>query len=133
MDILRMIKGVFSIDAVIYLAILFVFFAALIISVFPLTRLTAKLRRASRLVITESKQQKEKKSWNDIHFLGDRLQSVWTDFLQNAEIRDAHGDTCDVSRYINEDTVIYAAGGTRFAEMAPKSTLRWKRGWRRHS
>ena len=119
MEILKMLKGIFSLDALIYLAIVLVFLSAVLICIFPLTRLTARLRRASRIVIQESKQQKEKKSWNDIHFLGDRLQSAWTDFLQNAEVRDAHGDTCDVSRFINEDTVIYACGGTRFADMAP--------------
>ncbi len=119
MDILRVIKHFFSLDALIYLAIAIVFCIALVSCVFPLMRAAGKLRRASRMVIQESKQQKEKKSWNDIHFLGDRLQNVWTDFLQNAEVRDAHGESCDVSLFINEDSVIYSCTGTRFAEIAP--------------
>ena len=68
---------------------------------------------------SKNKQNKEKKSWNDIHFLGERLEGTWADFLQNAELRDAHGESCDVSQYINEDTVIYAAGVTRLADITP--------------
>ena len=119
MDILQVIKHFFSLDAVIYLSIAVVFFMAMVTAVFPLMGAAGKLRRATRIVIQESKQQKEKKSWNDIHFLGDRLQNVWTDFLQNAEVRDAHGDSCDVSQFINEESVIYSCTGTRFAEIAP--------------
>ena len=62
MEILKMLKNIFSLDTLIYLAVVFVFFAALFTCIFPLMRLTAKLRRASRTIITESKQQKEKKS-----------------------------------------------------------------------
>lgn len=119
MKILSLAKSVFSLDTVIYLAILLVFLTAVMRCLFPLSRLAAKLRRAARVIVTESKQNKEKKSWNDLHFLGDKLQSTWTDFLQNAELRDAHGASCDVTQYINEDTVIYAAGGARLAELTP--------------
>ena len=119
MEILSIVKGVFSLDALIYLAIAVVFFTALVRCLTPLAAATRRLRRAARTVITENKQNKEKKSWNDLHFLGDKLQVVWADFLQNAELRDAHGDSCDVTQYINEDTVIYGAGGTRFAEITP--------------
>ncbi len=119
MEFIHAIKPFFSLDAIIYLAIAFVFFAALITCVLPLMGAAGKLRRASRIIMQESKQQKEKKSWNDIRFLGDKLKGVWTDFLQNAEVRDAHGESCDVSLYINEDSVIYAGGSTRFADLAP--------------
>lgn len=119
MEIIQVMKRFFSLDTLIYLAIVIVFLVAIVSSVIPLVRAAAKLRRASRTIVQESKQQKEKKSWNDIHFLGNRLQNVWTDFLQNAEVRNAHGESCDVSQYINEDTVIYTGGGTRFAEIAP--------------
>jgi len=119
MDILKLMKGIFSLDALIYLAIVLVLLFALMRCLLPLMAVSGKLRRAARVIITENKQNKEKKSWNDIHFLGDRLEGVWADFLQNAEMRDAHGESCDVSQYINEDTVIYAGGGTRLAEIAP--------------
>ena len=119
MNILSMLKSIFSLDTLIYLAIVLVFFAALMRCVFPLSRMAARLRRASRTIVTEHRQNKEKKSWNDLHFLGDRLQGTWTDFLQNAELRDAHGGSCDVTEYINEDTIIYATGGTRLAELTP--------------
>ena len=119
MNILAVIRGVLSLDTLIYLAIFIVFVTALMRCIYPLTRMAARLRRAARIIVMESKQNKEKKSWNDLHFLGDKLQGTWTDFLQNAELRDAHGSSCDVTQYINEDTVIYAAGGTRLAEIAP--------------
>ena len=119
MDVLRLLKGIFSLDTLIYLAILLVWLGALARCVLPLVRAGGRLRRAARTVISEAKQSKEKKSWNDLHFLGDAMQGTWADFLQNAEMRDAHGESCDVSQYINEDTVIYAAGGTRLAEITP--------------
>lgn len=119
MDIIRIIRSIFSLDTVIYLAILFVLFFSMARCLTPLASLARKLRRASRVIITENKQNKEKRSWNDIHFLGDRLEGTWADFLQNAELRDAHGESCDVTQYINEDTVIYAAGGTSLAEITP--------------
>ena len=119
MNILSLLKSIFSLDTVIYLAIILVFLAALVRCVLPLSRMAARLRRASRIIVTEHRQNKEKKSWNDLHFLGDKLQGTWTDFLQNAELRDAHGGSCDVTEYINEDTIIYATGGTRLAELTP--------------
>ncbi len=119
MDILVLFKSIFSLDTLIYLAVALVFLTALVRCILPLSRMAARLRRASRTIVTEHRQNKEKKSWNDLHFLGDKLQGTWTDFLQNAEQRDAHGGSCDVTQYINEDTVIYAAGGTRLAELTP--------------
>lgn len=119
MQVLTLLRSVFSLEALIYLAIFLVTVISLSRCVLPLARLGARLRRAARTIIMENKQNREKKSWNDIHFLGDKLQGTWADFLQNAEMRDAHGESCDVTQYINEDTVIYAAGGTRLAEMTP--------------
>ena len=119
MNILSLLKSIFSLDTLIYLAIVLVFLSALVRCVLPLSRMAARLRRTSRTIVTEHRQNKEKKSWNDLHFLGDRLQGTWTDFLQNAELRDAHGGSCDVTEYINEDTIIYATGGTRLAELTP--------------
>ena len=118
-NILSVIRSVFSLDTLIYLAIFFVFVMAFFRCIVPLWSVSAKLRRAARIIIMENRQNKDKKSWNDLHFLGDKLQSTWTDFLQNAEMRDAHGGSCDVTQYINEDTIIYAASSTRLAELAP--------------
>ena len=104
MQALTILKKFFSVDMVIYAAIVIVAATALLRCTLPLSRIAAKLRRAARTIVTESKQNKEKKSWNDMHFLGDSLSATWADFLQNAEMRDAHGETCDVTQYINEDT-----------------------------
>ena len=100
MDALSILKTFFSADMVIYAAIIIIALTALARCTLPLSRVAGKLRRAARTIVTESKQNKEKKSWNDIHFLGDELSGTWADFLQNAEMRDAHGETCDVSQYI---------------------------------
>ena len=119
MDILTLVKSIFSLDTVIYLAILLVLLYAMLRCIVPLALIGGKLRRCARVIITENKQNKEKKSWNDIHFLGDRMESTWADFLQNAEMRDAHGESCDVTQYVNEDTVIYGTGSARLAEITP--------------
>lgn len=119
MQALTLLQKFFSVDMVIYAAIVLVAATALARCTMPLSRVAARLRRAARTIVTESKQNKEKKSWNDMHFLGDSLSATWADFLQNAEMRDAHGETCDVTQYINEDTVIYALGRTGFAGLAP--------------
>ncbi len=118
-DVIQVIRSVFSLDTLIYIGIVLVFLIAVTRCIFPLIRISGKLRRAARTIITENKQNKEKKSWNDLHFLGDKLQSIWADFLQNAEMRDAHGESCDVTMFINEDTVIYGFGSTRLAELTP--------------
>lgn len=119
MEFLSVLRSIFSLDTLIYLAILLVFLASVGRCLLPLGAMAGRLRRAARVIITENKQNKEKKSWNDLNFLGSRMQGTWADFLQNAELRDAHGESCDVSQYINEDTVIYAMGGTRLADMTP--------------
>ncbi|MBQ2992144.1 MAG: MotA/TolQ/ExbB proton channel family protein [Clostridia bacterium] len=119
MEYLKVIRSIFSLDTLIYLAIALLLFMAIVRCVLPLGAMARRLRRASRVIIMENKQNKEKKSWNDLHFLGDKLQAVWADFLQNAELRDAHGESCDVSQYINEDTVLYVCGGSGMAEITP--------------
>lgn len=119
MEFLSVLRSIFSLDTLIYLAILMVFLASVGRCLMPLGSMARRLRRAARIIITENKQNKEKKSWNDLNFLGDRMQGTWADFLQNAELRDAHGESCDVTQYINEDTVIYAMGGARLADMTP--------------
>ena len=116
MDVL---KRVFSIDLLIYIAIALITVTAMIRCLIPLSRSSAKLRRAAKVIITENKQKKEVRSWHDLGFLGERLQNTWADFLQNAEMRGAHGETCDVSEYINEETVIDTAGGAGLAEITP--------------
>ena len=119
MNVLTLLKSVFSLDALVYLAIALVFLGSLARCVLPVSRAGARLRRAARTIIAENKQNKERKSWNDLRFLGDRMQGAWADFLQNAELRDAHGESCDVSQYVNEETVIASLGGTRLAELTP--------------
>ena len=118
-EIYTIISHVFSLDMLIYAAILIVTIYAMIRCLIPIAGVSGKLRKASRTIITENKQRKEQKSWRDLHFLGDRLEAVWADFLQNAELREAHGETCDITDYINEDSVIYGIGNTALADLTP--------------
>ncbi|MCR4708250.1 MAG: MotA/TolQ/ExbB proton channel family protein [Clostridiales bacterium] len=109
-----------SIDAIIYIAILLVLLTALLRCVFPLAGISGKLRRATRTIITENRQRKEKgASWRNLTFLGRKMESIWADFLQNAERCEAHGETCDVSDYVNEDSVLYTVGSVSLAELTP--------------
>lgn len=82
MDALSILKTFFSADMVIYAAIIIIALTALARCTLPLSRVAGKLRRAARTIVTESKQNKEKKSWNDIHFLGDELSGTWADFCR---------------------------------------------------
>ena len=109
-----------SIDFVIYIAILLVFLAALLRCILPLAGISGKLGKATRTIITENRQRKEKNAaWRNLSFLGRKMESIWADFLQNAERCEAHGETCDVSEYVNEDTVLYTAGSVSLAELTP--------------
>ena len=118
-DAIALARRIFSLETLIYIAIVLVFLGSTTRCLLPLSRASGRLRRAARTIISENKQNKERKSWNDLRFLGDRMQGAWADFLQNAELRDAHGESCDVTQFINEETVIYGAGGTRLAELTP--------------
>ena len=63
MQALTLLQKFFSVDMVIYAAIVLVAAAALARCTMPLSRVAARLRRAARTIVTESKQNKEKKSW----------------------------------------------------------------------
>ncbi|MFQ9805713.1 MAG: hypothetical protein ACLR07_04065 [Christensenellales bacterium] len=60
MQALTILKKFFSVDMVIYAAIVIVAATALLRCTLPLSRIAAKLRRAARTIVTESKQNKEK-------------------------------------------------------------------------
>ncbi|MBQ7488586.1 MAG: MotA/TolQ/ExbB proton channel family protein [Clostridia bacterium] len=116
---MTLLKRFFSIDLVIYAAIVVITVLAMIRCLIPLNASSARLRRGTKIIITENKQKKEVRSWKDLGFLGDRLQSVWADFLQNAEVRMAHGENCDVSEFINDETVLETAGSPGLADITP--------------
>ena len=113
------IRRFFSIETVIYLAILIITLTSMIRCFVPVTAASRRLRKGARVIIIENKQNKERKSWRDIQFLGSRLETIWADFLQNAEMREAHHETCDVSQYVNEESILYAVGSTSLADLVP--------------
>ena len=55
MDIIRVIRSIFSLDTVIYVSILFVLLVSMARCLTPLASLSRKLRRAARVIITENK------------------------------------------------------------------------------
>jgi hypothetical protein len=67
MKILSIVKGIFSLDTVIYLAMMLLFAAAFMRCIVPLWSVSSRLRRAARVIITENRQNKEKKQRADSH------------------------------------------------------------------
>ncbi|MBQ9009710.1 MAG: MotA/TolQ/ExbB proton channel family protein, partial [Clostridia bacterium] len=120
MDIvMELFRRFFSVELLIYAAILLITVVAVLRCLVPLSATASKLRRGAKIIITENKQKKDVRSWKDLGFLGDRLQTVWADFLQNAEVRAAHGENCDVAEFINDETVIDTAGSQGLADITP--------------
>ncbi len=117
--VMELFKRFFSIDLLIYAAILCITVVAVFRCLFPLRATASKLRRGAKVIITENKQKKDVRSWKDLGFLGDRMQTAWADFLQNAEVRAAHGENCDVAEFINDETVIDTAGSQGLADITP--------------
>lgn len=113
------IKSGMFLEILIYAAIVVIAVSSAIKCFPPLMRNARILRRATRKIISESRKENVRPSWNDSGFLGDPMQDAWVSFLRNAEARDAHGETCDVEDYINEDTVVFAASNVQLAEMIP--------------
>lgn len=103
----------------IYAAIVLIFIVVSFKCFVPLSRNASALRRAARRLIDEGKRGVDVPSWNSLDFLGRSLQDDWMRFLQNAQTRDAHGGSCDVEDYINEDTAIDEASNLQLAEMIP--------------
>ena len=60
MQVLTLLKSLFSLDALVYLAIFLVTMFSMMRCLVPLSRTAAKLRRAARTIIMENKQNKEK-------------------------------------------------------------------------
>ena len=111
------VRGV--LEAAVYFAIALVLVVAMLRCHVPVRRNTRALRRASRDMVNEARQQRGRPVWNEVDFLGNGLRSEWARFLQNAELMDAHGEPCEVEDYINEDTAIYDVAGTQLADLTP--------------
>ncbi|MBR1408893.1 MAG: MotA/TolQ/ExbB proton channel family protein [Clostridia bacterium] len=118
-EALTLIRSFFSLETLIYAAIVLVTVFSMLRCFVPLAAAASRLRKAARTMVLENKQNKERKSWRDLQFLGGQMEAIWADFLQNAELREAHGETCDVSLYVNEESVIYTAGSVALADIVP--------------
>ncbi len=103
----------------IYIAIAVVLLIAIARCFGPVRRNARALRRATRDLVGEAKLKRARPAWNEVDFLGNGLRSEWASFLQNAELMDSHGESCDVETYINEDTAIYNAANTQLADLTP--------------
>ena len=118
-SIVSFLKSGILFELMIYAAILIIAFVAAGRCFTPLRANTRALRRAAKIITDEVKRGVEAPSWNDPRFLGARLEGAWSAFLKNAQARDAHGETCDVSDYINEESVIDENPGRQLGEMVP--------------
>ena len=109
-----------SIDLAIYAAIAIILLLACVRCLLPVASMARKLRKDARIIIQENRQKTNRKpAWRNIGFLGSKMESIWTDFLQNVELREAHGETCDVGDFINEDDVLYTVGSLSLADLTP--------------
>lgn len=105
-------------DYLIYLATALVALIGLFKCVIPVRRAAHSLRRAVSLLETTSPAG-DRPVWQDVLFLGKRMQATWRRFLVNAEQLDARGLNCNIEDYINDDTVIYAVGHAQLADVVP--------------
>ena len=118
-SILSFLKSGVLFELLIYAAILVIALVAAGRCFTPLRANTRALRRAAKTILDEVRRGEQTPSWNDPRFLGARLEGAWSAFLQNAQARDAHGRTCDVSDYINAESVIDENPGRQLGEMVP--------------
>lgn len=102
---------------IVYLAILLVALIGVFKCVMPVRRAAGRLRKGIRAL--ESSTGDTRPVWQDVLFLGRRMQGTWKRFLVNAAQLDARGLNCNVEDYINDDTVIYSVGHTQLAEVVP--------------
>ncbi len=107
------------VDILIYTATALVTLTALVKCVLPLRRLSRLLRRAVHQLEIMVPTAGTRPVWQDVLFLGRPLQGAWRKFLLNAEQLDTRGMACDVSEYINDDSVIYQHGSVQFGEVTP--------------
>ena len=106
------------VDVLVYAATGLVFILGMMKCVFPVNAHTRRLRRAVHM-LENAPDGQERPVWQDPLFLGKKMQNAWRRFLKNAEQLDARGLNCDVRDYVNDETVIYAAGHTQFGDVVP--------------
>jgi hypothetical protein len=107
------------VDILIYGAIALVTVTGIIKCIFPMRRCTRLLRRAVRALENTTHKSGTQSIWQNSLFLGNPMRNAWVRFLKNAEQLDERGLSCDVTAYINDDSVIYANGHIQLAEMVP--------------
>lgn len=87
--------------------------------IFPLSRASGRLFKASHALETAAMKQGDASLWQDPLFLGKQMQSSWSAFLRSAQTIGRQGSTLDVSGYINEVTVIDSIGRGALADVVP--------------
>ena len=106
------------IEIVIYGAIALIFIAGLFKCIFPIFRNASVLFRAIR-VLEKAVVSNEKPVWREVRFMGKPLRHHWQQFTRNAGQLDLRGIPCDLTEYINEDTVIDQPGHSQLADLIP--------------
>lgn len=86
--------------------------------IYPLMRNATLLNRAV-LKLEKNVAAGERPVWREQRFLGRSLRSEWQQFLLNAAQLDKRGMPCDLSEYVNEETVLDKPGHAQLAELIP--------------
>ncbi len=106
-------------DGVIYSLTAFVFLLGLVKCCRPVFRNAAILRRAADMLEEGAKAKLSRPVWHDANFLGKKLQPIWRNFLQSAELAASRGLGCDVAEYVDEDNIITLPGKAALADVIP--------------
>ncbi|MBR5751292.1 MAG: MotA/TolQ/ExbB proton channel family protein [Clostridia bacterium] len=107
-----------GISAVVYAAIIALFFIGVFSCILPVSNNRKRLKRA----IASIKQgDKAKRSWQEDRFLGrGSLMPHWSEYLNNLFFADGeYHNPANVEDYINEETVIDGPGRAKLSEALP--------------
>lgn len=102
----------------VYAAIALVTLAGVIKCIYPLLRNASLLNRAVA-ALERKAAAGDHPAWREQRFLGRSLRAEWQRFLMNAVQLDRRGMPCDMSEYLNPETVIDKPGHAQLAELIP--------------
>ncbi len=113
--ILKLLQRV---DFWIYVAMAILFLTGVVLCFLPLRRVTRALRQGRNRL--SERREDGRYAYTSPEFLRCReLDGVWGRFLSNLECMRRNNSTCEVTEFINRETVIYGPGHSTFGEMIP--------------
>ncbi len=106
-------------DALFYVLTAVVFLIGVVKCVVPVLKNASRLERAAELLSEGANAKLSRPVWQDARFLGKKLQDVWQAFLNCVSTVGPGAQACDVSDYVNEETVIDTPGRAGLADLVP--------------